>query len=198
MTGLLAQKIGMTRLFREDGTAVAVTVVRVKPNIITQVKTKDNDGYSAIVLSIIKERKDGKHRQEFAGEFKIADEEVENFKKGQAFTVADFKDVTEAIKVTGISKGKGFQGVMKRHNFSGHPASHGSQYHRTGGSVGAAKPRRVKPGKKMPGRMGNDQISLRNVPVEKIDIEENILALRGPVPGAVNSYLKIELNTKPA
>ena len=195
MTGLLAQKIGMTRLFRDDGTTVPVTVVRVKPNVITQVKTKDNDGYDAVVLSVIKERKDGKHRQVFAGEFKISADEAVNFQKGQSITVADFKDVTEALRVTGVSKGKGFQGVMKRHNFSGLPASHGHQYHRTQGSVGTRKPRRVKKGKKMAGHMGCDQITLRNVPIEKIDMEENILALRGPLPGAINSYLKLELIT---
>lgn len=191
MTGLLAQKLGMTRLLKEDGTVVPVTVVRVEPNVITQVKTVEHDGYNAIVLAIIKERKDGRKQSLCSGEFKV--EDVSAFTRGQKLSVADFATVTSALRVTGTSKGKGFQGGMKRHNFHGHPASHGAQYHRTVGSVGTRKPRRVKPGKRMPGHMGSDTITLRAVPVEKVDAEQHLLALRGPLPGAINSYVKIEL-----
>ncbi len=191
MPGLLAQKIGMTRLLKEDGSVVPVTVVRVAPNTVMQVKTKERDGYDAVVLGILKPRTDGHTVTLYSAEFKI--DGAQSYTRGQVVTVADFSESTSVFRVTGTSKGKGFQGAMKRHNFHGHPASHGAQYHRTIGSVGTRKPRRVKPGKRMAGHMGSDTITLRGVPIEKIDADHQLLALRGALPGAINSYVKIEL-----
>lgn len=191
MIGLLAQKLGMTRITREDGTYVPVTVVRALPNRVLQIKTKERDGYNAVVLGVVKERSNGSVVQLAASEFRVDD--VSAFTKGQAIAITDLPDPKVCERITGTSKGKGFQGSMKRHNFSGHPASHGAQFHRTGGSTGCRKPRRVKPGKRMPGHMGSDTVTLKNIAIEKIDAEHHLLALQGPLPGSVNSYVRIEL-----
>lgn len=195
MAGLLVQKVGMTRLLTDDGLYIPVTVVRAVPNTIIQLKTVEKDGYIAFVQSIVKKRTNGRNQALSTGEFRV--EDPGTFERGQLLDASNFAEAKMALRVTGVSKGKGFQGGMKRHNFHGHPASHGAQYHRTGGSTGTRKPRRVKPGKKMPGHMGVDTITLRNVPVEKIDTELQLLALRGPIPGAIHSYLRIELDTAP-
>jgi len=186
----------MTRLLTDEGNYIPVTVVRALPNTIMQLKTPEKDGYAAFVQSIVKQRTDGRRQALYSGEFRVTD--PAGFERGMTLGAENFPEAKVALRVTGVSKGKGFQGPMKRHNFSGHPASHGAQYHRTGGSVGTRKPRRVKPGKKMAGHMGVDTITLRDVPIEKIDIEGQLLALRGPLPGATNSYLRLELDSAPA
>ena len=179
----------MTRIVTEDGTYVPVTVVSVPANTVLQVKTKEKDGYNAVVLGLPKEGKEGALLMR--GEFQV--EDPSPFEKGKSVSIADLGEVKTARRVSGVTKGKGFQGVVKRYNFRGHPASHGAQYQRTLGSVGTRKPRRVKPGKKMPGHMGVDRMTLRDVPVERIDLEHNLIALRGPLPGARNALIKIEL-----
>lgn len=180
MPGILGKKIGMTRIFQDDGRVIPITVVKCEPNEVTQVKTTEKDGYPAIVLGFSKLRKPKKTKKfYYQKEFRTEDEH----KKGDQITLEGFQDV-EQVKITGISKGKGFQGVIKRYNFSRGPESHGSHHHRKPGSVGAcAKPGRVHKGKKLPGHMGTDKVTTRNVKVIYLDQEKNLIGLRGPVPG---------------
>ncbi len=184
MSGILGKKLGMTRIFQDDGRVIPVTVVECEPNEITQVKTVDKDGYPAIVLGFSKFKNPSKTRKfKHLKEFKIDEGEVDNFKKGDQVTVDALKEV-EKVKIVGISKGKGFQGVIKRHNFSRGPETHGSHHHREPGSIGACtKPGRVAKGKKMPGRMGADKVTIKNVKVQLIDEKKNIVCLKGALPG---------------
>jgi large subunit ribosomal protein L3 len=183
MSGILGKKIGMTRLIQDDGRVIPVTVLLCEPNEITQVKTKGKDGYPAIVLGFSKLKKPSKTKKfKSIREFKIDEKEEESFKKGDSITLESLKD-SDKVTIISYSKGKGFQGVIKRHNFSRGPESHGSHHHREPGSVGAcAKPGRVNKGKKLPGRMGVKRISLK-AKVALIDTSKNLLALTGAVPG---------------
>jgi large subunit ribosomal protein L3 len=184
MSGILGKKLGMTRIFQDDGRVIPITVVKCDPNEVTQIKTVEKDGYPAIVLGFSKLKKPSKTRKfNHLKEFKIAEEEAENYKKGDQITLENLQE-TEIVKVTSISKGKGFQGVIKRHNFSRGPESHGSHHHREPGSIGAcAKPGRVHKGKKLPGRMGGERTTLSKVKIAYIDPKKNIIGLKGPVPG---------------
>ena len=184
MSGILGKKIGMTRLVQDDGRVIPVTVVQCEPSEVAQVKTADKDGYPAIVLGFSKLRKPTKTKKfRTLKEFKIKEDEQENYKKGDQVTLEALQE-TEEVKITAVSKGKGFQGVIKRHNFSRGPESHGSHHHREPGSIGAcAKPGRVHKGKKLPGRMGNAKVTLKKVKVAHVDTKNHTIALRGAIPG---------------
>ncbi len=203
MAGLIGRKVGMTRIFNDAGQVVPVTVVRAGPCSVVCVKSAETDGYRAVQVGF--EARKAKHatRAEAghaakAGleavprvlrEFPVA--EGEAFGPGEELTVALFA-ANQSVKVTGRTKGRGFQGVVKRHGFVGRPASHGHPMSRTPGSMGAGTdPSRVIKGKKLPGQMGNHRKTLRNVEVVRVDPERNLLFLKGPVPGARSGYVFI-------
>jgi large subunit ribosomal protein L3 len=203
MSGLIGKKIGMTRIFQESGATVSVTVVEAGPCPVVQVKTDDTDGYAAVQLGF-GAKKAKRASQAEAGhaskvgleaapailrEFAVAGDE--SFEPGQELTVELFEE-GERVKVTGTSKGRGFQGVVKRYGFAGRPASHGHPMSRNPGSMGpGTDPSRVIKGKKLPGRMGGKRSTVRNLEIVKIDPERNLLFLKGSVPGSRNSYVMI-------
>ncbi len=192
MPGILGKKLGMTRLLKDDGRVIPITVVQCDPNEIAQVKTVDKDGYPALVLGFSKLKHPSKTRKfRFVKEFRVAEDQVANFKKGDMVTLESFKDA-EVVKVAGTSIGKGFQGVMKLFHFRGGPRSHGSHFMREPGSVGCrAKPGRIHKGKRMARRMGNEQITLSKVKVVQIDTTKNIICLKGALPGPTGAILTI-------
>lgn len=193
MKGILAQKVGMTRIIcPETGRVTPVTLLQAPQAEVLQVKTPEKDGYSAAVLGSFDRKNHGKNiNKKFKCIQELSLEEGQEFKTGDKMTVADLSD-TEFVKITGTSKGRGFQGVIKRHNFSRGPETHGSHHHREPGSVGTcAKPARIIKGKKMPGRYGADQVTLRSVKVMHVDAEKNLIALKGAVPGPKNGYVFI-------
>ncbi len=194
MPGILGKKIGMTRLLQDDGCVIPVTVVQCDDNEITQIKTVNKDGYPAVVVGFSKLRKPTKTKKfRFQREFKVAEETLENYKKGDKITLEAFTD-TERVTINSISKGKGFQGVIKRYNFSRGPESHGSHHHREPGSIGScAKPGRVAKGKKLPGQMGNARVTISRVKVAKIDPTKNIICLKGAVPGPNGGLVTIKM-----
>ena len=191
MPGILGKKIGMTRLIQDDGRVIPLTVVLCEPNVVTQVKTTEKDGYPAVVLGFTALSKPKKTKAfHFQREFKLI-ENGNDPKKGDEIKV-DIFEIGEKVRITGVSKGKGFQGVIKRHHFSRGPETHGSHHHREPGSIGmCAKPGRVLKGKKMPSRMGGDQTSLRGVEVVFVDSEKNLLGIKGPLPGACGELIII-------
>jgi large subunit ribosomal protein L3 len=194
MLGILGKKLGMTRVIQDDGRVIPVTVVHCEPNEVSQVKTTEKDGYPAIVLGfskLAKPKKTKKYR--FLKEVKT--EDGEEFKKGDAVTLEKFKEI-EDVSVTGTSKGKGFQGVIKRYNFARGPETHGSHHHREPGAIGAcAKPARVHKGKKMPGHMGSNKTTLKKVKVVDVDTKNNLIALKGPLPGPNKGLIFIKAKT---
>jgi large subunit ribosomal protein L3 len=202
VTTILGRKLGMTQVWSEDDELIPVTVIQAGPCVVSQVKTVERDGYAAVQLAFgdIKESKVNKPK---AGHFAKAGvtprrhiaevrlDEGDEVKIGQEFTVAMFEDVP-SVHVTGTSKGKGFAGVMKRHNFSGGPGGHGSHFHRAPGSVGqASTPSRIFKGAKMAGHMGDEKVTVRNLDVVRIDSEQNLLLLKGAVPGGKGALLTI-------
>ena len=204
MAGLIGKKMGMTRIFDDNGIAVSVTVVEAGPCAILQIKNQDNDGYEAVQLGFEnkKESRASKAEKGHASkagvtgapriirEFPV-DDDFE-YELGQALTVGIFEP-GDSVKVTGKSKGKGFQGVVKRYGFAGRPASHGHPMSRNPGSMGpGTDPSRVIKGKKLPGRMGGKRTSISNLKVVQIDEERNLLFIKGGVPGSRNSYLMIQ------
>ncbi len=201
--GILGRKLGMTRIFNSDGTAVPCTVVAAGPCPVIQIKDEEKDGYTALQVGFdeLPERKvnkpasghmskAGKGLYRFLKEFRVPN--VGEYEVGQEITVAMFTP-GEKVKVTGTSKGKGFQGVMKRWNFGGMPASHGHEkVHRSPGSIGNATfPGKVFKGKKMPGHMGSKQITSINLEVVDVRLEDNILIIRGAVPGPKNGLIMV-------
>lgn len=190
MPGILGRKLGMSRIFEDDGRVIPVTRLACAPQTVAQVKTSEKDGYPAIVLgfeALKKPRKTKKFR--FLREFRVA--KPEDYKIGDTVTVVQFKDVKE-VTVSGISKGKGVQGVIKRHHFSSGPGSHGSHYHREPGSIGArAKPGRVHKGKRMAGHMGYERVTLKHIPLMEINAEKNLILVKGPVPGPRGALVEI-------
>lgn len=203
MAAIIGRKLGMTQIFDESGTAIPVTVVEAGPCPIVQVKSDETDGYRAVQIGYgaLKERRTSRaalgHARK-AGldyaprtlwEFRVG--ETNGFEVGQELTVEQFESGTR-VKVTGTSKGRGFQGVVKRHGFAGRPASHGHPFERSPGSLGpGTDPSRVIKGKKMPGQMGNKRHTERNLLVARVDAERNLVFLRGAVPGARNSVVFI-------
>ncbi|MEE9488056.1 MAG: 50S ribosomal protein L3 [Candidatus Brocadiales bacterium] len=199
---LLGKKLGKTQVFREDGTRVPVTVIEAGPCSILQIKTPERDGYRALQLGF-DDMKEKKATKAHIGHTSKAGTTPKRFirevgydgepalEAGQALKV-DMFEGTKKIDVIGVSKGKGFQGPMKRWGFSGAPATHGHQKPRTIGSIGcSAYPGRVWKGKKMPGRMGHDRITIQNLEIVEIDKEKNLLLVRGAVPGADGGYVII-------
>jgi large subunit ribosomal protein L3 len=207
MKALLGKKLGMTQIFTEDDRLVPVTVVEVGPCVITQVKTKENDGYSAIQIGYqdVEERKVTKPLKGHFAKAKIAPkrylaeirvEDLGAFKLGDTLTAEVFS-VGERADVVGVSKGKGFQGVMKRHGFSGGPGGHGSHFHRAPGSIGmAATPSRVHKGRRMAGHMGTDRVTTMNLEIVRVDPEQNIILLKGAVPGGKGSLIMVKETSK--
>lgn len=201
--GILGKKIGMTRVYSELGQATPVTVVEAGPCKVLQVKNEETDGYSAIQVGF-SDKKGSRVNKAAAGHFKKSDSEgyyfvrefrvndSAEFTVGQDITLDAVLKVGDLVDIQGISKGKGFQGVIKRYGFAGGGAGHGSNFHRAPGSIGcSASPGRVFKGKKMPGRMGNDTVLRKNVIVIDVRSEENVVLLKGPLPGAKNGLLKI-------
>jgi len=201
--GILGKKVGMTRVYSELGEAIPVTVIEAGPCKVLQVKTESNDGYSAIQVGFSEKKasridkptaghlkKSNSDGYYFIREFRVTDSAA--YEVGQEITLDAIMKVGDKVDVQGISKGRGFQGVVKRYGFAGGGAGHGSMFHRAPGSIGcSAYPGRVVKGKKMPGRMGNDTILRKNVVVVDIRTEENVVLLKGPLPGAKNGLLKI-------
>ena len=200
---ILGKKIGMTQIF-EDGKVVPVTVIEAGPNFVLQTKTTEKDGYVAIQVGFGEKReknttkplmgifnKAGVKPQRFVKELRV--ESVEGYTLGQEIKV-DVLGTTEFVDITGTSKGKGTAGVMKRHNFHGNRATHGvSRNHRLGGSIGnSSTPGEVYKGRKMAGRMGNEKVTVQNLKVVRVDVENNLLLVKGAVPGAKNGYLTIK------
>jgi large subunit ribosomal protein L3 len=200
--GILGRKIGMTQVFAENGDLIPVTVVAAAPNVVLQVKSLETDGYEAIQLGFEDKREKLSNKPE-KGHVAKANTAPKRFVKeingvdlaayevGQEVKVDIFAE-GEMVDVTGISKGKGFQGVIKRHGQSRGPMAHGSRYHRRPGSMGPVAPNRVFKGKALPGRMGGEQITVQNLQIVKVDTERNLLLIKGNVPGAKKALLKIK------
>ena len=204
MKGLLGKKVGMTRIFREDGQMVPVTVIEAGPCPVVQIKTHDTDGYNAVQLGF-QEKKDKHTNKPMAGHFKKADvkpqrklKEFKNFPLMEELNVGmelkvDIFIVGERLDVTGFTKGKGYTGVMKRHGFHGHKDSHGThESFRGPGSIGcSAWPSRVFKGKKMAGRMGNNRHTVRNLEIVNLQPEKNLIMVKGAIPGPNGGILEI-------
>lgn len=194
MSGLIAKKIGMSRVFTSNGEAVPVTYLEVEPNVIVRTKTKEKDGYDAIVLGIgakpWKSRK-GKENVRYADQKEWKVESLDGMEAGKKIT-AEILAPDSLVCIQGVSKGKGFQGVMKRWHFGGGPGSHGSHFKREPGSVGMrTQPGRILPGHHMAGHMGSDSVTLHRRPVMTVDLEKGIVAVKGPVPGPNGSRVYI-------
>jgi large subunit ribosomal protein L3 len=206
MKGILGRKLGMTQVFTVDGELVPVTVVEVTPNIVTQVKTIENDGYEAIQLGFADKREKLATKAE-AGHTNKANTTPKRFLKevrgvdvsayelGQE-VLADIFVAGEFVDVTGTSKGKGFQGSIKRHGQSRGPMTHGSRYHRRPGSMGPVDPNRVFPGKNLPGHMGNVTKTMQNLEVISVDTEKNVILIKGNVPGPKKSTVFVQSSVK--
>ncbi len=212
---LLGTKVGMTRFYQEDGTNVPVTVVQGGPCVVTQVKTTETDGYASVQLAFgaIKPRrvaipqiahdfKAGADPKRWHREFRLpSDEAAQAYELGQELTVAQFEQVA-FVDVTGRSKGKGFQGGMKRHNFKGQLASHGvERKHRSPGSIGGHSANlgtgpKIKKGKRMAGQMGNERVTVRSLDVVSLDPERDLMLVKGPVPGPNDGLLMIREATR--
>ena len=206
MKGILGKKIGMTQVFTKEGKLIPVTVIEVEPNVVTQIKTVEKDGYDAIQLGAQTIREKLSNKPEL-GHVKKANTtpkrflreirgvNVNDYTLGQTIGV-DIFEAGEIVDVTGTSKGKGFQGVIKRHNQSRGPMRHGSQYHRGVGSLGTMLPMHVLKGKKMPGQMGNVQRTVQNLEVVSIDTENSVILVKGNVPGPKKSLVMIRTAVK--
>lgn len=204
--GILGRKLGMTQVFSKDGKLLPVTVVEVEPNVVTQIKTVETDGYEAIQLGFDTKReklsnkaqkghlsKSNTTPKRFLKEIRGVD--VSKYQLGQELNVEVFEE-GEMVDVTGISKGKGFQGVIKRYNQSRGPMGHGSQYHRGVGSLGTMRPMRVFKGKKLPGHMGSVTVTMQNLEIVAVIPEENVILIKGNVPGAKKSLVIIKSAVK--
>ena len=204
--GILGRKLGMTQVFTKDGKLIPVTVVEVEPNVVTQIKTVETDGYEAIQLGFDTKREKLSNKAEkghvskantapkrFFKEIRGVD--VSKYQLGQELTVEVFEE-GEMVDVSGISKGKGFQGVIKRYNQSRGPMGHGSQYHRGVGSLGTMRPMRVFKGKKLPGHMGHVSVTMQNLEVVAVMPEENVILIKGNVPGPKKSLVIIKSAVK--
>ncbi|MDD4363303.1 MAG: 50S ribosomal protein L3 [Atribacterota bacterium] len=203
-TGILGKKIGMTSIFLENGDSVGVTVLQAGPCVVTNKKDKEKDSYEALQLGFIENTKKKKINKPMQGYFKKqntnAFKHLREFKYndsskyeiGTEIKVDLFKE-GEKVNIIGISKGRGFAGSVKRHNFSGGPKTHGQKnYHRATGSIGATDAARVFKGKKLPGRMGNEKVKIKNIEIIKIDLDQNLLLLKGAIPGSNNTLVAVE------
>jgi large subunit ribosomal protein L3 len=201
--GLLGKKVGMTRVYSEDGTCVGVTVIEAGPCVVLQKKTTQSDGYNAIQVGF-SEKKESRLSKPQAGQVKAAGkggfyhikefrtEKVDEYEIGQEIHIADLFKAGDLVDISGTTKGRGFQGVMKRHGFHGGKKTHGSMFHRAPGSIGcSAWPSRVIKGKKLPGHMGDTVKTKKNVIIVDVRPDDNLLLLRGSVPGGKNGLLRI-------
>ena len=205
MKGILGRKVGMTEVFTKDGKLIPVTVVSVEPNVITQIKTQETDGYNAIQLATV-EKKEKHATKASMGHTKKANTTPKRFLKEirnveGTYTLGDTLDASifqagEYVDVTGTSKGKGFTGVIKRHNQSRGPETHGSRYHRRPGSMGTMRPMRVMKGKKLAGHMGVETRTIQNLEIIEVNASENYILVSGSIPGAKNSLVLIKSAVK--
>lgn len=192
MKALLARKIGMTSIIAEDGAAVAVTLLSASPNIVTQVKTAETDSYQAVQVGFEKVKKTRKSQlgrlkgidfiPKIMREFRIDGELPQNIKIGEQL-FADLFSVGDSVDVSGTSKGKGFAGTIKRHNFHRGRKTHGGRSYRRPGSIGSMYPQRIFPGKKMAGQMGHDRVTIKRLQVALVDTDLGVIGVRGAVPG---------------
>ena len=200
MVSIIGKKLGMTQIYTEDGRAYPVTVIEAGPCCVVQVKTIENDGYEAVKVGFL-EAKEKRVNKPQAGVFKkagvklyriVKELPIGGLKVGEFVTVEKFVR-GDKVDVSGISKGKGFQGVMKRHNFSGGPGSHGSTFNRAPGSIGASSyPSRVWKNQKMPGHMGSERVTVKNLEIVDVKVEQNLMLIRGAVPGGVGTLIEIK------
>ena len=207
--GILGKKIGMTQVFRPDGQVVPVTVLKAGPCVVTQRKTAASDGYDAIQIGLVEFVKPQRLSKPMAGHFKKAGADgarfikelllkqgQDDFKAGDRILVEDFKP-KEKVDVIGVSKGRGFAGFVKRHHFRGGDATHGGMHHRAPGSIGASSfPSRVFPGMRSAGRMGTDRVTVRNLEIVQVDAEDNVIMIKGAVPGPNGGYVLVRRATR--
>jgi len=204
MKGILGRKVAMTQIFTNDGTLIPVTAVEVLPNTVLQVKTQEKNGYTALQLGVQDKRANLVNKAE-AGQFKQANSTpkrfvkeirgMEGFNQGDVIKVEDLFQAGEIIDVTGTSKGKGFAGSVKKNNNRIGPKAHGSGYHRGVGSMGAII-NRVFKGRKMPGHMGHEQVTIQNLLIVNVDADQNLVYIKGSIPGPKNSFLVLKANAK--
>ena len=206
MKGILGKKLGMTQVFADDGTVIPVTVIQAGPCVVLQKKNLENDGYEAVQLGF-DDKKESRANKPEKGHAKkagttpkrfireIRGVNLDEYEVGQELK-ADIFTVGEYVDVTGTSKGKGFAGSIKRHGQARGPMAHGSKYHRGPGSMGSIAPNRVFKGKPLPGRMGNERVTIQNLQVIKVDPERNLLLVKGSVPGSRNSYVCVRSAVK--
>ena len=205
LTGILGRKVGMTQVFAADGTVTPATVIKAGPCVVTQAKTAQADGYEAVQVGLVEERP-ARVNKPTAGIFKKANnvpptrvrrellvaKGAEAPKAGDQILVNAVFNSGDRVDVIGVSRGKGFQGVVKRHNFRGGAATHGSMFHRAPGSIGASSyPSRVVKGMRAGGRMGGDRVTVRNLKIVSVDVENNLLVIRGAIPGAPGGYVVV-------
>jgi large subunit ribosomal protein L3 len=204
LTGIIGRKVGMTQLFQQDGTVTPGTVIKAGPCVVVQTKTAQTDGYEAVQLGLVEERP-ARVRKPLAGHYKKAGvpptrvrrevkvaKGAESPKAGDQVLVNTVFTNGDRVDVIGVSRGKGFQGVVRRHHFRGGAATHGSMFHRAPGSIGASSfPSRVVKGMRAAGRMGGDQVTTRNLKVVAVDAENNLLIVHGAVPGAPGNYVVV-------
>lgn len=203
--GILGKKIGMTQVFRPDGQAVPVTVLKAGPCVVVQRKTPATDGYDAVQLGLMEFvkktsinkpqaghlKKSGTEGVKFQREFRLDDRANGDLKPGDRVLVDEFKP-KEKVDVIGLSKGRGYAGLVKRHHFRGGDDTHGSMFHRAPGSIGASSfPSRVFPGTRMSGRMGTSRVTVRNLEIIEVDSEDNVLLIKGAVPGPNGGYVVV-------
>ena len=203
--GLIGIKVGMTQVFGEDGTVVPATVIKAGPCVVVQKKVKEKDGYDAIQLGLVEFVKPGRVGKPLTGHFKKAaipscrilrefgcEQDAETVKVGDHIQVAQVFQPKDNVEISGTSKGRGFAGLIKRHHFGGGAATHGSMFHRAPGSIGAsAFPSRVLPGMRAAGHMGNEKVTVQNLQVVRVLGEENLLVVKGSVPGRNGGYVVI-------
>lgn len=202
--GILGKKIGMTQVFRPNGEVVPVTIVKAGPCVVVQRKTPTTDGYNAVQMGLLEFVKASRINRPLTGHLKKANADGVRFlkefklrpgdddlKPGDKILVDQFR-TAEKVDVTGVSKGRGYASLMKRHNFRGGPASHGSMFHRAPGSIGASSfPSRVFPGTRMAGHMGAEDVTVRNLEIVDVDAEENVLMVKGAIPGPNGGYVVV-------
>ncbi|MBR7553839.1 50S ribosomal protein L3 [Allobacillus sp. GCM10007491] len=199
--GILGRKVGMTQLFADNGELIPVTVIQAEGNVVLQKKTEENDGYNAIQLGFTDKKESRSNKAEKGHAEKastnpkrfvreIRNVNLDEYEVGQDLSV-DVFEAGEKVNVTGTSKGKGFQGSIKRHNQSRGPMTHGSHYHRGPGAMGVIDPMRVFKGKKLPGQMGKETVTIQNLEIVKVDAENNLILVKGNVPGPKKSYVQI-------
>ena len=204
INAIYGKKIGMTQMFNDKDEVMAITVIQAEPNTVCQVKTTENDGYEAVQLGF-GTIKDKKLTNPMRGHFEhlgvepcrylreVRMDDASGYKPGDKMTVAEFAEVKK-VDVTGTSKGKGYAGVMKRHGFGGGPGGHGAHFHRAPGSIGqCATPSRVLKGVRLPGHMGCDRVTVRNLEVVRVDEELNLILVKGAVPGSKDGIVRVRM-----